>query len=230
MASVVEPNDPSSFRDRRDAGRLLVQRLGDVRALDPVIVGIAPDGMPIAAEMAHRLGAPLDTVAVAAVEIGEARLERVGTTADGGVAFFDDAQAQAIDAQPEAVDAALIRTQQSLERRGAVWHRGGRRPSLRGRAVVLVGEVLEDEEIAAAACAVRDRGAARVIYAAPRLRLAAAIAVGDWVDEFVCLETVATPPSSGRPAGALPVSDEDVRSLLRENDSDQHSSDTRSPR
>jgi predicted phosphoribosyltransferase len=229
MASVVEPNDPSGLGDRRDIARQLVQRLGDIGALNPIVVGVAPDGMPIAAEIADRLRAPLDTVAVAPVEIGGAQLDRVGTTADGGVAFFDDARAQVIDAQPEAVDAALIRTQQRLERRGAAWHRLSRRPSLRGRAVVLVGEGLEDEEIAAAACAIRDRGAAKVIYAAPRLRLAVAIAVGDWVDQFVCLETVAATPSSGRSAGAQPVSDDEVRSLLRENDIAQHPSETHAP-
>lgn len=223
MACVLKPNDPSRLADRRDAGQRLAQRLGDIRNRNPVVVGVAPNGMPIAAEIARLLDAPLDTVAVAPLRIGTTREDRVGTAADGGVAFFDDAYAQQIDAHPDAVDAALIGTQQRLERHVASWHRGRRRHSLKQRAVVLVGEALEDEEIAAAACAIRDRGAAKVIYASPQLRLAAALAVGDWVDQIVCLETVSAERSSPQSsAQAQPVSDEEIRSLLRNNDSDQH--------
>ncbi len=221
MASFLKPSDPSRFADRRDAGRQLAQRLGDIRQLNPVVAGVAPNGMPIAAEIAHWLGAPLDTVAVAPLMIGDTQKDRFGTAADGGIALFDDAHVRQIDAQPEAVDAALIGTQRRLERHQAAWHRGCRRHSLNGRAVVLVGEALEDEEIAAAACAVRDRGAAKVIYAAPQLRLATALAVGDWVDQIVCLETVSARHSSPRcPEAVRPVSDEEICSLLRENKND----------
>ena len=222
MAGRLTTNDPCRFADRRDAGRQLAERLGDLRELHPVVVGVAPNGMPIAAEIARVLGAPLDTVAVAPLRIGDTHQDRVGTAADGGVAFFDDAHAPLIDAQPEAVDAALIGAQQCLERHGVAWHQGSRRRSLHGRAVVLVGETLDDEEIAAAACAVRDRGAAEVIYAAPQVRLAAARAVGDWVDQIVCLETVEDERSpSLRPGNRQHVCDDEIHSLLRENDGDQ---------
>lgn len=231
MADVIKTSDSSRFADRRDAGRQLAQRLGDLRQLNPVVVGVAPNGMPIAAEIARLLGAPLDTVAVAPLTIGDTHQDRVGTAADGGVAFFDDSHARLIDAQPEAVDAALIGSQQRLERHGAAWHQGRRRHSLHGRAVVLVGEALDDEEIAAAACAVRDRGAAKVIYTAPQVRLTAALAVGDWVDQIVCLETVADERSSSQyPANGQHVSDQEVQSLLGENDSYQGPTETLIPR
>jgi putative phosphoribosyl transferase len=230
MARSLNTNDPRRFADRRDAGRQLAERLGGVRQLNPVVVGLAPNGMPIAAEIARVLGAPLDTVAVAPLRIGETHQDRVGTAADGGVAFFDDAHTPLIDAESEAVDAALIGAQQCLERRGAAWHQGSRRHSLQRRAVVLVGETLDHEEIAAAACAVRDRGAAKVIYAAPQVRLAAALAVGDWVDQIVCLETVEDERSpSLRPGNRQHVCDDEIHSLLRENDGDQDSTETRSP-
>lgn len=231
MASALKPDDPARFADRRDAGRQLAQRLGDLHQRNPVVVGVAPNGMPIAAEIAHALAAPLDTVAVAPLNIGDTLQDRVGTVGDGGVVFFDDAQSRLIDAEPEAVDAALIEVQRRLERDSATWHQGSRRHSLNGRVVVLVGEALEDEEIAAAACAIRDRGATGVIYAAPQVRLAAALAVGDWVDQIVCLETVAEERSVAQPSAEVqPASDAEIRALLRENDGERHPAVARSPK
>ena len=53
MAGRLNTNDPCRFADRRDAGRQLAERLGDLRELNPVVVGVAPNGMPIAAEIAR---------------------------------------------------------------------------------------------------------------------------------------------------------------------------------
>jgi putative phosphoribosyl transferase len=229
VASVLDQAD-SSPADWRVAGRQLAERLGDVGQLNPVIVGVAPNGMPIAAEIARLLGAPLDVVAVAPLRIGDTHQDRVGTAADGGVVIFDDADAPLIAAEPEAVDAALIATQQRLERRRATWHQGIRRHSLNRRAVVLVGGELKDGEIAAAACAVRDRGAERIIYVAPQVRPSVARAVGDWVDQIVSLATVAGARSmSQHPADGQHASDEEIHSLLRENDRSQHATETQTP-
>lgn len=225
MASSLNAHDPSRFRDD---GRRLVERLGDLGQLAPVVVGIAPSGMPIAAEIARLLRAPLDTVAVAPLSIGDNHQIRVGTAADGGVAFLDDEHAQLIDAERDAVDSALITTQNELELRGATWHQGNRRHSLNRRAVLLVGGTLEDQEIAAAACAVRDRGAEKIIYLSPQVRLGASRAVGDWVDRIVCLETVLDEncmiPGTGQQA-----SDTEIHALLSENDGDLHSTATDGP-
>lgn len=219
MASTLTTTGPIRFADRREAGRRLAERLAKFRRLNPVVIGVAPSAMPIAAEIAEALDAPLDTVAVASLAIGATRADHVGTTAEGGIAFFDAARAERIDAEPEAVDAALIDAQQRVEQRTASWHRGERRRSLSRRNVLLVAEVLDDDQVAAAAaCAVRDRGAAQVTYVAAKVRLAAAIAAADWMDEIVCLETV------GHAIAACdflercaPVTDEEVRSLLDEN-------------
>jgi putative phosphoribosyl transferase len=50
------------FADRRDAGRVLAADLQGERGL--VVVGLARDGVEVAAEVARALAAPLDVVAV----------------------------------------------------------------------------------------------------------------------------------------------------------------------
>lgn len=204
------------FSDREDAGRQLGARLNRFRTQNVVVVGIATDGLPVAAEVADALGAPLQAVGVEPLMFGGPHRRRFGTAAEGGVALFERAFAQQVDARSTAVDAAIASAQRRLSERADSWYRGGRRPSLRRRHILLVDDVLEDDEsAAAAACAVLDRGAADVTYAAPLVRLDAASSLIDWVDEVVSLSALeANQPASTCFTSFEPVSDEQARNIL----------------
>lgn len=210
----------SRFSDRRAAGRELVASLTGYRDARPVVVGLAPNGMPIAAEIAHMLRAPLEAVAIEPLTLGPAATDRFGIAAENGIALFDPNRREVVEANPEAVDAILVDAEAHLRRQAACWHDGLRRQSLRGRIVLLVAELLVDErQAAAAACAVRDRGATNVVFVVPRARLAAVRAVEqDWVDEIVGLDlTDDEITSESCFVDSSPVSDETIQALLREN-------------
>ena len=66
------------FTDRVDAGRRLVERLGHLRGEDVVVLGLPRGGVPVAAEVARGLDAPLDVIVVR--KLG-CRSSRIG---DGG--------------------------------------------------------------------------------------------------------------------------------------------------
>lgn len=219
MTTSALTERPTRFPERRAAGRRLAAQLTGYRETQPVVVAVAPDGAPVAAEIAHALSAPLDTVAVALLTTGTASEGRFGVAAEGGTAFFDADQRDRAEAEPEAVDRALVDTEARLQRCTSLWHAGLSRPSLKGRAVLLVAESLIDERVAAAAaCAVRDRGARSVVYVAPTAWFPAVTASEEWVDEIAGLELVdsrfSTADCYDDPAS---VSDETVRALLREN-------------
>ena len=52
------------FRDRQEAGRKLAEELVKLRRADPVVLALPRGGVPVAAEIADALKAPLDLVIV----------------------------------------------------------------------------------------------------------------------------------------------------------------------
>lgn len=65
---VLVPLADPTLRDRLDAGRRLADRLadrlGDLRSEDVVVLALPRGGVPVAAEVARALGAPLDVIVV----------------------------------------------------------------------------------------------------------------------------------------------------------------------
>ena len=54
----------TQYRDRSSAGRFLAGRLETLRIDKPVVLGLPRGGVPVAAEVAAALNAPLDIVVV----------------------------------------------------------------------------------------------------------------------------------------------------------------------
>jgi len=81
----------TSFKDRREAGDKLGESLHTLQLTAPVVVlGLPRGGVPVAAEVADRLGAPLDILTVR--KIGAPGHEELacGAVASGGVIVWND--------------------------------------------------------------------------------------------------------------------------------------------
>src|SRR5258706_16270971 len=73
------------FRDRAQAGRQLGERLTHLAGQRPVVVGLPRGGVPVAAEIARRLGARLDVILVRKVGAPDrAELAAGAVGEDGG--------------------------------------------------------------------------------------------------------------------------------------------------
>lgn len=176
--------------DRLDAGRQLAARLAHLRGEEAVVLGLPRGGVPVAAEVAKALGAPLDVCLVRKLGVPYQPELGMGAIGEDGVRVINDDVVRSAHATPDDISRVEARERQELERR-ARRYRGDREPAaLEGRTAVVVDDGLATGSTARAACRiVRARGAARIVLAVP-------VAPADWTarlggeaDELVCLHT-----------------------------------------
>lgn len=184
------------FRDRVDAGRRLAAVLAEVDlGEDVVVAGLPRGGVPVAAEVADRLGAPLDVVIVRKVGVpGQPELA-MGAVGEGGVVVRDERVLSAVAPPTDAVDRAVAAEQAEVEVRARRFRPGREQRDLAGRTVVIVDDGLATGSTAEAAVAVaRAQHAARVVVAAPVGSRQAVARLEAVADAVLCL---ATPPGFG---------------------------------
>jgi putative phosphoribosyl transferase len=157
------------FADRVEAGRVLGAALdGRVAPDETVVLGLPRGGVPVAAEVARALGAPLDVLLVRKLGApGQPELA-IGAIAEDGVALVNEDVLQSLQLGRDAIDAAIAREQPELDRRLASY-RGGRPPvPVAGRTAVVVDDGLATgATMEAAVRALAARGAGRLVVAVP---------------------------------------------------------------
>jgi predicted phosphoribosyltransferase/pimeloyl-ACP methyl ester carboxylesterase len=206
------------FSDRRDAGRRLAALLEPYRAQRPVVVGIPRGGVPVAAEVARALDAPLDVTVVRKIGAPQNPEYAIGALAEGGVHVLSGRIAGAIGLSEAALRALLARAEDELEMR-LRRYRGIREPiDISGRTVILVDDGLATGRSARAAVrSLRKRAAARVVLAVPVAAPTAAEMLRDEADEVVCVATPDDLWSVGQwYEDFAPTADEEVMALLHE--------------
>ena len=178
------------FRDRADAGRMLAERLLHYRAEDPVVVGLPRGGVPVAAEVARALDAPLDVLVVRKLGCPFQPELGMGAIGEDGAIVLNRELITSVGLRREEVEEVIRRERAELERRLARY-RGDRPPEpVEGRTVILVDDGLATGSTARAAIQVlRLRGARRVVLAVPVAPQHTARAFGGVADEVVAVQT-----------------------------------------
>src|SRR5258708_10580171 len=129
-----------SFTDRSDAGRQLAQALLTYKDQQPVILALLRGGVPVAAEVAAALDAPLDLILVRKIGVPMQPELAMGAVANGGgpivvcnddvirMAGVDEAEFQAVrDREPAEIE----RPRKLSLRNPAPLYVAGRRSPLR---------------------------------------------------------------------------------------------------
>ena len=203
------------FDDRIDAGRQLAARLDALTGSDIVVLGLPRGGVPVAAEVAKALDAPLDVIVVRKLGVPFQPEVAMGAIGEGGVRVLDYrvlAMAHVSEAEQREVEE---RERVTLEARSVRFRRGRPRIDLTGRVAVIVDDGIATGSTARAACQVARRmGAARVILAVPVAPRATVEEFAD-ADEVICVAT----PSNFLAVGYhyrdfSPTSEEEVIVLL----------------
>lgn len=183
------------FADRAAAGRLLGVALRDrLRARgeadgQPVVLGIPRGGIVVAAAVADVLGAPLDAIVARKIPApDQAELAVGAATADGSILL--EPWAASAGADERYLATAARRTVEAARDREARLRAGMPPLALAGRLAVVVDDgIATGATMAAALLAVRARGAARVIAAAPVGASGSVAEIARGADETVVLAT-----------------------------------------
>ena len=187
MSSTIE----MLIQDRPSAGQRLAGALMKYRKRkDALVLAIAPRGVPVAAEVARILQAPLDVTVIRKLDVPGAAGEHMGAIAAGGARALDWGIVSGLDVSDEALDAICARELAEAERLMQTYRGYRLLPELRGRPVILVDEGLETgASIRAAIAAVRAQQPAKLILAVPVAPFDVLTQVREDVDEVVCIGT-----------------------------------------
>ena len=176
-----------NFEDRIDAGRELARSLMHRTHDDAVVLGLPRGGVPVAAEVARGLNAPLDVIVVRKVGApGHPELAMAAVGEEGAVVRNPDV-IMAVGVGEEELAAVERRSRDEVESRLRALRPGRSPEPIAGRGAIIVDDGIATGATMRAACAVvRARGASRVIVAVP-VAAPDALAGLDDADEIVCL-------------------------------------------
>jgi predicted phosphoribosyltransferase len=205
------------FQDRPDAGRQLAAKLSHYAGFPTVLVLALPrGGVPVAAEVAHALHAPLDVFIVRKLGLPGHEELAMGALASGGVRVLNDDVVKCLDVPEDVIDAVTAKEQRELERRERIYRDDRPPPEVRGRIVILVDDGLATgSTMRAAVAALRRLRPARIVVAVPVGAAQTCEELRQEADEVVCGRTPEPFYAVGLWYGDFsPTSDEEVRELL----------------
>ena len=209
------------FIDRRDAGRHLaaaLTALSERRPFDsPVVMGLPRGGVPVAAEVAAALGAPLDVLIVHKVRSAQEPSFALGAVGEDGVRVMNDRYLGIVNVPETELDPLEARERALLERRAAFYRESQPAIPLAGCTAIVVDDGINSGATAQVACRVaRLHGAAAVVLAVPVAPASWENRMGSGADDYVC---VVSPDDFTTVADCYedfaPITDEEVIVHLR---------------
>jgi predicted phosphoribosyltransferase len=179
------------FVDRADAGRrlapLVADALGGATDAPPLVLALPRGGVPVGAEVAAALGASLDILLVRKLGVPARPELAFGAIASGGARVLNEEIVLAAGLDQATIVTVMAAEERELQRR-ELRYRGDRPPlAIAGRIVVVVDDgMATGATMRVAVLALRQRGAARVIAAAPVGSAEACTLLAGDADAVIC--------------------------------------------
>ncbi|HYD52950.1 MAG TPA: phosphoribosyltransferase [Gemmatimonadaceae bacterium] len=188
------------FVDRHDAGRLLAREVA--RQLSawrevppPVVLALPRGGVPVGAELARALGAPLDVMVVRKLGVPGHEELAMGAIASGGLRVVNADVLARLGIPDSMVDRVEAAERHELQRREAIYRRGRPFPALDGRMAFLVDDgIATGATMEVAVEAARRARASKVLVAVPVAPRPIAEHLAGLADGCICVHV---PPDLG---------------------------------
>jgi predicted phosphoribosyltransferase len=207
------------FTDRVEAGKALAEAVAKLDLERPVVLALPRGGVPVAAEVARRLKAPLGLLIVR--KLGVPGHEELAAGAVGGgtppVTVFNDHVLAMIGMSEKDFAPRIAEKAREIEERRKKYLGDREQPEVKGATAIVVDDgIATGATVRAALEVLRAQGAAKVVLAVPVAPEDAVAEFKPRVDELVCLQTPEPYIAVGAHYARFPqTSDAEVVDLLR---------------
>lgn len=179
------------FIDRTDAGRQLAKALARYKAQRPVVLALPRGGVPVAAEVATVLDAPLDLILVRKIGVPFQPELAMGAVVDGRepVIVRNEDVISLTGVSEQEFNATCDQQLAEIERRRKLYLGDRPHPQIAGRTVIVVDDgIATGATTRAALQATRMRKPSKLVLAIPVAPTATLKDLRGEADDIVCLE------------------------------------------
>lgn len=176
------------YQDREDAGRKLAAAVQGVvkPGADLIVLALPRGGVPVAAEVAKALAAPLDVLVVRKLGTPLNPELAFGAIGSGGAKFLDERAIRILGISDDEIASTIVSEQAELRRREGAY-RGDRELSVAGKTVIVVDDgIATGATLKAALLALGPMKPKQIIVAVPVAPADAPEQFADLCDSFVC--------------------------------------------
>ncbi len=180
------------FRDRSDAGRRLAKALWSYKDRRPVILALPRGGVPVAAEVAAALNAPLDLILVRKIGVPTQPELAMGAVVDGTtpIVVRNNEVIELSGTTADEFDAACASELAEIERRRRLYIGARARAEITGQVVIVIDDgIATGATTRAALQAIRKRKPKELVLAVPVAPPETISQLRGEVDTLICLET-----------------------------------------
>ena len=183
---MYTPDAP--FADRGDAGRRLAGRLAPYTGERPVVFALPRGGVPVGAEVARSLGAPLEIMVSRKLGAPDQPEFGIGAVAPGDVRVLNERAVKALGIPNDYLERITERESAQVERRLELFRGDRPYPDLDGRTAILVDDGLATGVTARAALrALQRMQPERLVLAVPVCAPQTAALSRRVADDMLCL-------------------------------------------
>lgn len=205
------------FTNRQQAGRLLGEKLIGYKNLSPIILALPRGGVPVAAEIAAALKAPLEVLVVRKIGHPFQRELAVGAICEDEDPIWSEKILSRVGLEPDDMGATVKSEENKIKKQIESFREGRKLPSMTQKMAIIVDDGLATgSTVTAAIKYLKKKGAAKIIVAVPIAAASSAKQLRGKVDALVILEEPEDLVSVGQwYQDFSQVSDEEVISLLK---------------
>jgi putative phosphoribosyl transferase len=176
------------FEDRKEAGRLLAEKLITYKGSDALVFGIPSGGVPIASEIADALKLPMDLIIVRKIQIPYNPEVGFGAMEPEGEVILNERLLSQLRLSEREIKTQIQRTKDILKKRNRLFKGEKPFPSLKEKIVIVVDDGLASGYTMLAAIKfIKRKLPQKIIIAVPTASEKTVNFILPEVDELICL-------------------------------------------